>query len=130
VDHAFATRDGMSVTVSHLRSMLNHDGEPSVCAAVGYLNTSSRTLPFSPFDWSMESLTANGILNPVGFLPDGDLGGNGVLGSGQLVAGGRTTATLCFTDHTDKPVAHGRYFLELRPDPGDFDSRVLWSAAL
>lgn len=64
-------------------------GGPATCSTVAYENTGGAAAPFTPADWSIRS--AQGVITaPVPTT------GDDVLGSGELVPGGRTSGRVCF----------------------------------
>lgn len=64
-------------------------GGPAVCSTVAYENTGGAAAPFTPSDWSIRS--AQGVITAPTSTGDDDL-----LGSGELVPGGRTSGRVCF----------------------------------
>lgn len=99
---ATAARYGDRVTVGDLTLVadplqdaeLPFGGGPAACSTVAYENTGGAPAPFNLFDWSIQS--AEGAITSPTFTGDDDL-----LGSGELVPGGRTAGRVCFEGTAD-----------------------------
>jgi hypothetical protein len=94
---SITARSGDRVTVGDITLVTEplQDAEPpdgagpAACSTVAYENTGGAAAPFAPLDWSMRS--AQGVITaPV------PTGGDGLLGSGDLVPGARTSGRVCF----------------------------------
>ena len=93
---SITARFGDRVTVGDITLVTDplQDAEPSgagpaACSTVAYENTGGAAAPFAPLDWSIRS--AQGVVTAP--VPTGD---DDVLGSGELVPGGRTSGRVCF----------------------------------
>jgi hypothetical protein len=103
------TLNKVAVTASPLKHI--HGG---LCTDVTYRNGSDGTIPFNMFDWKLQL--------PTGEVKDGWDSGTATnpLGSGDLIAGGVKTGSLCFETATT-----GQHVLIYKPGFWN-DSRGIW----
>ena len=78
--------------------------QPVICADVSYRNRDDETKNFNVFDWKLQT--------PSGRVQSFELTG-ATLHSGQIVAGGTTSGSVCFEDTGER----GQFVLIWKPDP-------------
>ena len=103
------TLDDVKVTATPLKRTGN-----SLCTSVKYNNNSSKTVSFNVFDWKLQLPTGE-----VKDAFDSTISSN-ELGSGDLVAGGTKTGTVCY-----EVAASGQFILIYKPSFWS-DSRGIW----
>lgn len=84
---------GQTVTLSNMRRVPGTFNDAEICADVSYVNRSKDTQSFNVFDWKLQT--------PKGVVQSFELT-NATLQSGDLVAGGSTSGSVCFKDNGEK----------------------------
>ncbi len=103
------TLDGVVVTAS----ALERDAEGNICTDVSYTNNSDETIQFNMLDWKIQS--------PAGEVQDNLFAGGGTLSSGDLIAGGEKSGSVCF----DPLEGSGEFVLIYKPGAWS-DDRGIW----
>jgi len=104
---------GLTMTAANIRRATTDPIlGPEICADVSYVNRSTSTKDFDEFDWKLQ--TPSGVVQSFEIT-------DATLGSGQVVAGGNKSGTVCFKDNGEK----GQFVLIWKPDPLRSD-RGIW----